>query len=113
MKLLSIILASMAIFIASFDPALSASYYVSPSGSGQECTPDSPCSLATGLSRPQAGDEVILLDGTYSQPLIIRQGGAPDLPVTVRAANMGAAVVRVPDGVLSRVWASYVRLVPK
>ena len=110
MKLLSIIIAFAAFFIGSSDPALSASFYVSPSGSGQECTQDSPCSLATGLSRPQPGDEVVLIDGTYPESLIVRQGGAPDLPVTVRAANQWEATVRVPDGILGRVWASYVAL---
>jgi len=48
------------------------------------------------------------LDGVYAEALIIRQGGTPDLPVTVKAANMWGAVVRVPDGTLGRVWASYV-----
>jgi len=105
-----VIIALTAVFICSFDPALSASFYVSPSGAGEECTQDSPCSLATGLSRPQPGDEVVLLDGTYSEPLIVQRGGAPDLPVTVRAASKWAAVVRVPDGILGRVWASHVTL---
>jgi len=109
-KIQSVIFALAVVFICLIDPAFSTSFYVSPSGSGEECTQDSPCSLVTGLSRPQPGDEVVLLDGTYSESLIIRQGGAPDLPVTVRAANRWGAVVRVPDGILGRVWASYVTL---
>ncbi len=98
------------VFICLLDSAFSASFYVSPSGSGEACTQESPCSLVTGLSRPQPGDEVVLLDGTYTESLLIRQGGAPDQPVTVRAANLWGAVVRVPDGILGRVWANYVTL---
>lgn len=110
MKLLSIIIALIMVSICSVDSAVSASFYVSPSGGGEECTPASPCSLKTGLLRPQPGDEVVLLDGTYSESLIIRKGGAPGLPVTVRAANKRAAIIRVPNGILGRVWASHVIL---
>ncbi|HXK58882.1 MAG TPA: hypothetical protein PLP42_03215 [Acidobacteriota bacterium] len=84
------------------------SYYVSPSGGGEACTLESPCSLTTGLSKPRPGDEVVLLDGVYSDPMIIKRGGALHAAVTVRAANKWRAVVRVPNGILGRVWASYV-----
>ncbi len=91
-------------------PALSESFYVSPAGSGTDCSSASPCALATGLSKPGPGDQVILLDGIYTEPLFVVKGGAAQAPVVVRAANRWKAVVRVPNERLARVWASYVTL---
>lgn len=41
------------------------SYYVTPNGSGTACTLASPCSLVYGLSRVEAGQEVVLRGGVY------------------------------------------------
>jgi hypothetical protein len=59
---------------------------------------------------PAAGDEVVLLDGIYSEPLIVTKGGVVGKSVVVRAANQWQSVVRVPTDRLARVWASYVTL---
>lgn len=52
-------------------PAPNHAYYVGSSGSGTMCASAAPCSLTTGLSLAQAGDEVVLLDGVYDQGEII------------------------------------------
>ena len=45
--------------------ALATNYFVSPSGTGTDCTQDLPCSLDTGAKTGMAGDTVFLMDGTY------------------------------------------------
>lgn len=98
----------LAFLVFSHNVAFSASFFISPSGSGTQCSISSPCALDVGLSKPNPGDEVILLDGTYNQPLVIRRGGTAAAPIVVRAMNKGGAVVLVPNDRLGRVWASYV-----
>ncbi|RPJ86169.1 MAG: hypothetical protein EHM18_07595, partial [Acidobacteria bacterium] len=72
MKLPLLLLSCLASSSLLFESAWATTYYVSPSGSGTECTPASPCSLSTGLGLPSAGDEVALLDGIYTETLYIR-----------------------------------------
>jgi len=98
------------LIFGSFSTVLSASFYVSPTGSGTQCSPASPCSLQYGLSIPEPGDEVILLDGIYSEPLIITKGGSAGKSVVVRSANQWQSVFRMPTDRLARIWASYVTL---
>jgi hypothetical protein len=83
-------------------------YYVSPSGSGTTCSLSSPCELTTGLGKVAAGDEVVLLDGTYTTPLVVNKGGSSGNHVLVRAQNNGKAIVRVTNARVGRVFASYV-----
>jgi hypothetical protein len=83
-------------------------YYVSPSGSGTTCSQSSPCALSTGLGKVAAGDEVVLLDGTYTSSLVVNKGGASGKHVVVRAQNNGKAIVRVTNARVGRVFASYV-----
>ena len=59
------------------------SYYVAPNGSGTACSLAAPCSLTEGESQAQAGDEIVLRDGVYSQ-------GEMDLP---RSGTAGAPIV--------------------
>jgi len=61
------------------------SYYVAPNGSGTACTLASPCSLAYGLSRVEAGQEVVLRGGVYYQgDLSLFLSGAPGAPIVIR-----------------------------
>jgi hypothetical protein len=83
-------------------------YYVSPSGGGTACSQSSPCALTTGLDRVAPGDEVVLLDGTYTTPLIVTKGGSSGKHVVVRAQNNGRAIVRVTNARVGRVFASFV-----
>ncbi len=69
-------------------------YYVSPSGSGTTCASAAPCSLATGLSLAQAGDEVVLLDGVYAQgEMTVPRSGTAGAPIVIRGQPGGTAVL--------------------
>ena len=46
-------------------------YYASPSGTGTDCSFDSPCSLDTAAAKPKAGDIVCLRGGTYTSALSV------------------------------------------
>ncbi|RPJ62286.1 MAG: hypothetical protein EHM23_03800 [Acidobacteria bacterium] len=108
MKLPLLLLSCLASSSLLFESAWATTYYVSPSGSGSECTLASPCSLSTGLGLPSAGDEVALLDGIYTETLYIRGGGNASAHVVVRAVNSRKAVIQLSTGPLGRVWANYV-----
>jgi len=111
MKCRLVLLLCLAVSVAAFSETISAkSYYVSPSGSGSQCTLASPCSVTTGLAKPSAGDEVVFLDGTYKQTVYVKKGGSSTAHVVVRALNRHKAVVRVTNGPLARVWANYVTI---
>jgi hypothetical protein len=69
--------------------AFASSYYVSPKGSGSACTKTAPCSLKTGISTGQSGDEVVLLNGTYNTPFDTQHKG-----VLIRADQRHKAVLR-------------------
>lgn len=67
-------------------------YYVAPNGSGSSCTRQSPCSLTAGINKAQAGDEVVLMDGTYTIP-----SGSVTISknnIMVRALNKHAATIK-------------------
>jgi parallel beta-helix repeat protein len=75
-------------------PAAVNSYYVSPSGSGTDCTPGLPCSLAEGLSQAEAGDEVVLRDGVYYQGDISPSNfGTPGAPIVIRSYTGETAIL--------------------
>jgi hypothetical protein len=75
--------------------ATGTNYYVAPNGSGSSCTRQSPCSLATGLSKAMAGDEVVLLDGVY-RGLSTKRSGNSGSPIVIRAENRHKAVIEWP-----------------
>jgi len=50
----------------SVSPVRAADLFVSPGGSGTDCTQDSPCLLATAFSQAVANDTVYLAAGTYT-----------------------------------------------
>jgi hypothetical protein len=85
-------------------------YYVSPSGSSSSCTKTSPCSLTTGLDKAQAGDEVVLLNGTYTQMLQSKRSGAEGRPITIRAETRHQAVFRISIGNLTQFDHSYLTI---
>ena len=67
-------------------PAPLRSHYVSPQGSGTVCSLAAPCSLAEGLNRALAGDEVVLRGGVYYVgELEVPRSGAPGAPIIVRS----------------------------
>src|SRR5689334_8134105 len=63
-------------------------YYVSPAGTGCDCTRSSPCPLSVGATNAQAGDTVVLLDGTYqNQSLNPVNSGTSSAWITFQADN--------------------------
>jgi len=58
---------------------------------GVDLTPGDDVQKALDAAQP--GDTVVLGDGVYYQSLLITRGGEPGKPVTLRAANGGAATV--------------------
>ena len=70
-------------------------YYVSPKGSDSgDCTKDQPCSLQRGLKRAQAGESVILTDGTYKEQLTTQNNGKKENHIVIRAENKGEAKIK-------------------
>ncbi|HEY6475191.1 MAG TPA: hypothetical protein VI456_01340, partial [Polyangia bacterium] len=80
--------------LLSLSPSARATNYdVSPTGSGSDCTHDSPCALSYGATNAQAGDYVVLLDGTYTnQPLIAANSGTASAWITF-VADTGAVPI--------------------
>ncbi|MCP4603571.1 MAG: hypothetical protein GY847_24145 [Proteobacteria bacterium] len=75
-------------------PSPSNSLYVTPSGSGTNCSLDSPCSLQEGLNRGQAGDEIVLRDGIYYRGgLTLSHSGSAGKPIIIRGYAGETAVL--------------------
>ena len=58
--------------------------FVSPTGSGSNCSKESPCNLKTGISQSQAGDVVFLRGGQYDLPeknILFNKSGKHDNPI--------------------------------
>jgi parallel beta-helix repeat protein len=69
-------------------PAPVHSFFVSPGGSGTACTQGAPCSLNEGLDRADAGDEVVLLGGTYYVGDIhLPRSGSQGAPIVIRGSG--------------------------
>jgi hypothetical protein len=79
--------------------AAGTSYYVSPSGAGSTCTSSNPCALTTGLDNAGSGDEVVLLDGVYTNGVLWTKRSG----VTIRAQHKHRAILRSRGGTPLRV----------
>lgn len=75
-------------------PTIWKTYYVSTNGKANNSgtSSASPWNLETALKEAEAGDTVILEEGTYREVLAPQNGGSPNSPVTYKAAE-GARVV--------------------
>ncbi len=75
-------------------PAPAHTYYVAPEGSGTACSLAAPCSLAEGLSRAQAGEEVLLRGGVYYEgEITLPRSGAAGAPIAIRGYPGESAVL--------------------
>ena len=75
-------------------PSPAHSYYVTPTGSGTTCSLAAPCSLTEGLSQAQAGEEVVLRDGVYSQGEIsLPRSGTAGAPIVIRGYDGETAIL--------------------
>jgi parallel beta-helix repeat protein len=101
-------------------------FYVSPDGTGCTCTRAAPCPLSVGATNAQAGDTVVLLDGTYQNQSLnpvnsgtasawitfqaddgavpILDGGGGDVKATGVGSDTSVYVRYV--GLVARNWAS-------
>ncbi len=72
-------------------------FYVAPTGTPTAlCTRAEPCSLGFVASSAQPGDEVVLMDGTYVEPLdVVNSGTATDW-ITFRADECATPIVEGP-----------------
>lgn len=73
-------------------------YYASPDGTPMNNgTKESPYDLPVAFSKLQAGDTLILLDGTYKSSIRFRaeegRNGTKEHPITIKAENEGKAIV--------------------
>lgn len=92
----SVLLVSLAFFVASASPALAATYVVSPDGADTNPgTSEQPWqTLKKGVSQLKPGDTLKLESGTYTERLYVSEkiNGTNDQPITIRSAP-GATVV--------------------
>jgi len=66
-------------------PSLSKSYYVSPAGSGNDCSSSLPCSLDHGLTLAQPGETIFLRSGAYFLgEMTLPRSGAPGAPILIQ-----------------------------
>jgi len=75
-------------------PGPNHSYYVSPYGSGTDCTEPTPCSLAVGLNHAEAGDAVVLREGVYYEGEIwLPRSGTLGAPIVIQGYPGETAVL--------------------
>lgn len=75
-------------------PPAEVSYYVSPTGSGAECSEKAPCSLIEGLNRAQPREDVILRGGTYYLGEIdVPRSGVAGGPIIIRSYTGESAIL--------------------
>jgi len=71
--------------------ALTAVLALPAAGAEVQLTPEDDVQKALDAAAP--GDTIVLSDGMYYQDLLITRGGTPGRPITLRAANGGAATL--------------------
>jgi hypothetical protein len=75
-----------------------ATRYAGPAGAGSTCSSPSPCTITEGISQSQAGDTLLLKDGTYTNGQIITvRAGTISSRITIAAENRRLAIVRPPE----------------
>jgi parallel beta-helix repeat protein len=79
-------------------PALAATYYVSPTGTGSACTQAQPCrQIRTALTHVGPSDTILVADGSYLGFDVDDVDGLPGQPITIRAQGAGANVTATTD----------------
>ena len=78
-------------------PSNDDTWYVSPNGTGNNCTANDECGVVAGVNKAQPGDTVIFRDGTYDTGIdTVRSGNAGNC-ITFRAENQWQAYFIVDD----------------
>jgi len=72
-----------------------AEYFVAPGAQDGDGSPERPFGvIASALEGALPGDTITLAPGDYSESVTIHGSGAPDAPITIRSAQLRAAVFR-------------------
>ncbi|MBN2002204.1 MAG: right-handed parallel beta-helix repeat-containing protein [Anaerolineae bacterium] len=75
-------------------PAPVHSYYAAPTGTGTTCSLAAPCALSAALNRAQAGDEVVLREGVYTQgEMSLSRSGTAGAPIVIRSQTGESAIL--------------------
>ncbi len=75
-------------------PALSKSYYVSPTGSGTVCSLNLPCSLDNGITLAQPGETIFLRGGAYFLgEMELPRSGAQGAPILIQGFPGESAIL--------------------
>jgi hypothetical protein len=76
---------------------LAGTFYVAPTGSATAgCSRAEPCSLSFAAASAQAGDVVVLMDGTYAEPLNVANSGTATDWITFRADECATPIIEGP-----------------
>jgi len=92
----SIVFVSSALTVLTLAPlANGADWYVSPTGTATTgCTTRStPCSLSAATTAAVAGDNVILMDGVYQEPLYVENSGTSAAWITIKADQCATPII--------------------
>jgi hypothetical protein len=79
--------------------ASAATYYASPTGTGNTCSQATPCGLGSGINKMAGGDTLLLADGTYSGASVptygfnITKSGTANAWTTIAAAPGALPVI--------------------
>jgi len=79
-------------------------YYVSPTGSGSDCTIGDPCSLNYGLSQLSAGKTLYLRGGTYTQIVSFSTNGAEGNEIRIQGYTGETAIIDGSPTIPSSDW---------
>jgi hypothetical protein len=80
--------------ISTPEPAPEHTYFVSPNGSGTDCSDTAPCSLGEGISRAQPGEQVVLREGVYFEgDFSLPRSGTAGAPIVIRGHDGETAVL--------------------
>ncbi len=79
-------------------PALAATFYVAPTGTGSACTQAQPCrQIRTALTLVGPSDTILVADGSYLGFDVDDVDGLPGQPITIRATGPNAVVTVTTD----------------
>lgn len=82
--------------------SLASDFYAVPSGgssTASSCPIEAPCTLGRTLALAQAGDAILLMDGTYSEVLATVRSGTSTAPIRIAANSRRQAILQFPVGI--------------
>lgn len=85
---ISALVALVAALLGATPAHATGTYYTAPSGAGQDCTQEAPCSLTTAVQKARSGATIYLTAGVYQKPVLRAPAGftMPEVNVTITPA---------------------------